>query len=96
MELLGKVTQEERQQIMDIYHRKTALQELLLIINTQKTLNDDGLSDNLLIDLTNSNKEMAEWWTATAQFYDWTYAPTDSWQINFEDCSVYLIKGQVN
>lgn len=84
--LLGVLTEDEVNVIIRIYQRGTALQELIGIT----PIENDILYDKILADFQNTRKRMADWWTSTASAHNWTYEPTNSWNVDFETREVFL------
>ena len=83
---VGKVSEEERNQILSLFERKNGLQELAKI----RTTDNQELYDNVVIDLGATNMKFQKWWSDMAQKYGWESAEGGNWEIDFDTCDIYL------
>jgi len=88
IEVVGKITESERDQIRNIFEKKNGLLELFKIIDPD----NEKLYKKLTDDIQNVNKEFQKWWDEKALFYKWKSVDGCSWEIDFNDCSVFLSK----
>lgn|GEM_PF-6938229 len=83
-DLLGTITQDERDQIKRIYMRKMALVEL---VSSLGNTNND-LYEKVLADLAQAAESMESWWDAVQSKYGWKVAPGAKWYADFQKCQV--------
>lgn len=83
--IIGQVTYEEKEQIMDMYEKKIALENLLLmdIKDTQ---------ERIMKDLQTINKEMQNWWNQMGEKYQWIGEKNAKWEIDFSSGEILLLK----
>lgn len=85
--LVGKVTIEEKDEIVVLFERRNGLNELAKIL----TADNDALYQKLIKDMGDTGSKFQGWWDRMAQKYQWEKTENGRWQINFETCEVYLI-----
>ena len=83
---VGKVSEEERNQILSLFERKNGLQELAKILTTD----NQELYEKVVIDLGATNMKFQKWWSDMAQKYRWESAEGGNWEIDFDTCDIYL------
>lgn len=84
---VGKVTEEERNEIQTLFERRNGLQELAKIIKAD----DAELYEKLVKDLGETGTKFQIWWNSMGKKYNWESAPNGNWSINFETCEIFLI-----
>lgn len=88
---VGTVTQEEKEEIQNIFNKKRGLEELFTTFATNKVdLQNNPLYDRLLKDYTEVTTKFHEWWNTTSQRYNWEGIENSSWLIDFSSNEVYL------
>lgn len=85
--LVGKVTIEEKDEIVVLFEHRNGLNELAKIL----TADNDALYQKLIKDMGDTGSKFQGWWDRMAQKYQWEKTENGRWQINFETCEVYLI-----
>ena len=85
--LVGKVTEDERNEIQKLFERRNGLQELAKILSPDNST----LYEKLVIDLGTTTTNFQNWWDKMASKYDWEKAESGTWEIDFESCDIYLI-----
>lgn len=91
-EKVGQVTENEKNEIERLYGRKTALQEMLLLLNDEN-FNDGSYSklyEKLISDLSQTTIEFENWWEKTSKKYSWKNDPTAKWFVNFETNEIFI------
>ena len=83
---VGKVTEEERSQILSLFERKNGLQELAKILTTD----NQELYEKVVMDLGTTNMKFQKWWYDMAMKYGWKSAEEGNWEIDFDTCDIYL------
>lgn len=84
---VGFVTPEERDEIQTLFERRNGLNELAKIL----TLDNTELYEKLVKDLGETGTKFQNWWDRMASQYNWESAPNGNWEIDFNDCKIYLI-----
>ena len=85
MRIIGKVSEEERNQIKKLYERKNGLTELA------KTLSpDSALYEKLVTDMGATATKFQAWWDTMSNKYKWESLPDGRWSINFDTCEISL------
>lgn len=84
--IVGKVTEEERNDIQGLCERKNSLKELALIIT-----DNSAIYERLVADLTETNMRYQEWWNTMSRKYQWEQCDNGHWEIDFETCNIFLI-----
>lgn len=85
--LVGKVTLEEKNEILALFERRNGLNELAKII----TADNGELYEKLVKDLGETSMKFQSWWDRMAQKYQWESAENGNWEISFDTCEIFLI-----
>ena len=84
---VGFITPEERNQIQKLFERRNGLNELAKILNA----NDDELYQKLVKDMGETSTKFQNWWNEMGTKYNWEAADNGNWEIDFNDCKIYLV-----
>lgn len=84
--LIGKVTEEEKNEIQSLFERKNGLAELAKILKADNT----ELYEKLVKDIGETNTKYQKWWDEMSEKYQWRGTATGNWQINFDTCEIFL------
>ncbi|GAA0125966.1 hypothetical protein UT300019_18680 [Clostridium sp. CTA-19] len=95
---IGIVNEFEKNELLRMYEKRLAIEELSYSIN-DITINDCNLDVNSLIKIKEKmekdyykNEEMMEkWWKITSEKYNWENNKDKKWSLNFETNIVSLI-----
>lgn len=85
--IVGKVTEEERNEIQALFERRNGLQELAKILKPE----DSILYEKLVKDLGETGRKFQDWWDSMAKKYHWESTPNGNWSIKFDTCEITLI-----
>ena len=85
--LVGKVTEEEKNEILSLFERRNGFIELAKILMVEH----ETLYEKLVRDLGNTGLKFQKWWDIMAAKYQWESHENGNWEINFETCEIYLI-----
>lgn len=85
--LVGKVTEYERGEIQSLFERRNGLTELAKILTTD----NNELYERLVKDLSETTSKFQDWWDKAVAKYKWESAENGNWEIDFNDCSIYLV-----
>lgn len=84
---VGHVTPQERDEIQALFERRNGLNELAQIL----TVNNTMLYERLVKDLAETSARFQEWWSTMAAKYQWEGREDGNWEIDFNDCTIYLV-----
>lgn len=89
--LLGKVTNEEKEQVMAISRRRNALHELFSSLNSEAATPNNTLYERIVEDIGDTNQRLKDWWITTAKAHNWSFTEKDAWQVEYDSNELYLI-----
>lgn len=84
---IGKVSEEEKLQIQQLFERRNGLTELAKIV----TADNDELYEKLVKDMGETSSKFQQWWDETSRKYNWESCENGHWKIDFNTNAVYLI-----
>lgn len=84
---IGKVTEQERNEIQALFERRNGLNELAKIL----TSDNAELYERLVNDMGETGTKFQNWWDSMAQKYQWESAEGGHWEINFDTCEIVLV-----
>lgn len=84
---VGRVTEQERDEIQALFERRNGLNELALILTAENT----ELYERLVKDLGETSTKFQNWWSSMGKKYQWESAENGNWEIDFNKCSIYLV-----
>lgn len=87
---VGTVTEQERDEIQRLFERRNGLNELAKIL----TADNEELYERLVKDLSETTAKFQNWWDSMAQKYQWESAENGNWEIDFNNCSIYLVTAE--
>lgn len=85
---VGMVTPQERDEIRRIFERRNGLMELAKIVTSD---GDGSLYERLIADLGDTSTRFQQWWDTMGVKYDWEGSVAGQWEIDFNQCKVYLV-----
>ena len=85
--VIGRVTEEEKNEIQALFERRNGLNELSQIL----TAENEALYEKLVKDLGETGAKFKNWWNRMGEKYNWESAEGGNWEINFETCEIYLV-----
>lgn len=88
--IIGRVTEEEKNEIQALFERRNGLNELSQIL-TVETVENEALYEKLVKDLGETGAKFQNWWNRMGEKYNWESAEGGNWEINFETCEIYLV-----
>ncbi|OKP85610.1 CXXX repeat peptide modification system protein [Paenibacillus sp. P32E] len=93
-EKVGEVSEQEKNEILNLYERKTALQELFSSLPCSNS--DIGeielVYEKIVADLGKTSVKLENWWSEKARKYIWKSSVNGSWTIDFNTNEIYLIE----
>ena len=84
---IGNVTIEERDEILTLFERRNGLNELAKILTADNT----ALYEKMVKDLGETSTKFQNWWDTMAKKYQWEGAENGHWEIDFDECVIYLV-----
>ncbi|MCQ2308767.1 MAG: CXXX repeat peptide modification system protein [Bacteroidales bacterium] len=84
--LVGKVTEEEKNQIQALFERRNGLAELSKVISAD----NDDLYEKMVKDMGLTTTKFQKWWDDMAAKYQWESIEKGKWEIDFSTCEVFL------
>ena len=87
---IGSVTTEERDEIQALFERRNGLNELAKILTSENT----ELYERLIKDMGDTSTKLQNWWNQMGKKYQWESSDNGNWEIDFNDCKIYLITPQ--
>ena len=84
---IGRVTEEEKNEIQALFERRNGLNELSQIL----TVENEALYEKLVKDLGETGAKFQNWWNRMGEKYNWKSAEGGNWEIDFETCNIYLV-----
>lgn len=88
LKVVGKVTEEEKGEIQQLFERRNGLNELAKIL----TADNAELYEKLVSDLGETGMHFQAWWDRMSAKYQWEGIEGGNWEINFDTCEIYLVK----
>lgn len=85
--VIGKVTEEEKREIQQLFERQNGLNELAKIV----TADNDALYEKLVKDLGETATNFQDWWNRMSDHYQWESAEDAHWEIDFVTNDIYLV-----
>lgn len=85
--VIGKVTEQERNEIQALFERRNGLAELAKIL----TADNAELYERLIMDMGETGSKFQNWWDTMSQNYQWESAEDGHWEINFDTCEIVLV-----
>ena len=76
---VGRVTEEERDEIQSLFERRNGLNELAQIL----TADNEDLYNRLVKDLGETASKFQNWWNRMETKYNWEGAENGNWEMHF-------------
>lgn len=89
---VGEVTEDEKEEVLMLYERKSAIKELFLTLSSQYLTEweKENLKDRIIEDMTKANSLYEKWWRDKREKYNWKLRETGQWLIDFRTREIYL------
>jgi CXXX repeat modification system protein len=84
---VGQVTEEEKNEILQLFERRNGLNELAKIL----TPDNDTLYQKLVKDMGETGIKFQSWWDRMSAKYQWEADENGHWEINFDTCEINLV-----
>ena len=87
---VGRVTEQERDEIQMLFERRNGLAELTTILTTPNA----ELYERLIKDMGETSTKFQQWWNRMGEKYQWESTDSGNWEIDFNTCKIYLVTPQ--
>jgi CXXX repeat modification system protein len=89
---VGAVTSAEKNEIIILYEKRLALNDLLLTLDDPMLTNDEKnlLHDRIIGDIKKAEILYHQWWGEKSRKYNWRFDERGKWSINFQTSEVFL------
>lgn len=84
---VGQVTEEEKNEILQLFERRNGLNELAKVL----TSDNETLYEKLIKDMGDTGTKFQNWWNRMSTKYQWEAAENGHWEINFDTCEILLV-----
>lgn len=85
--IIGRVTEEEKNEIQALFERRNGLNELSQIL----TVENEALYEKLVKNLGETGAKFQNWWNRMGEKYNWESVEGGNWEIDFDTCNIYLV-----
>ena len=85
--IIGRVTEEEKNEVQALFERRNGLNELSKIL----TVENEALYEKLVKDLGETGTKFQNWWNRMGEKYNWESVEGGNWEIDFDSCNIYLV-----
>ena len=89
---VGKVTEEEKNEILHLYERRNGLAELAKVLEAK----DDVMYEKLVKDMGETSIRFQNWWSRMAEKYSWESTENGKWEIDFGTDEIFLTWEETN
>lgn len=86
--VVGRVTDEEKNEIMHLFERRNGLNELAKILSPD----NEELYEKLVKDLGETSTKFHQWWDRMVAKYQWESVSNGTWEINFDTNEIILVQ----
>lgn len=84
---IGRVTEEERDELQRLFERRNGLNELAAVLTADNT----ELYERLVSDIGLTSMRFQQWWDTMSVRYRWESDERGRWEIDFQICKIYLV-----
>ena len=90
--LIGKVNEEEKNEIMVIYERRLGIEELMYTFKSNLLSEEESekLLSKMSLEAGKGKIDSERWWQRMFQKYGWEAEEGRNWRIDFDTCDIYL------
>lgn len=84
---VGRVSEQERDEIQTLFERRNGLTELAKILS----VDNKELYERIVNDMGETSTKFQQWWNRMGEKYQWESADNGNWEIDFSTCEIYLV-----
>ncbi len=91
-EVVGTVTEEEKNEMMVLFERKLGIEELAFTMESDLLSNDkkECMQDKMISELGKVKLNMQAWWDKMYKKYKWKSIDGCKWNIDFQTCEIHI------
>jgi CXXX repeat modification system protein len=91
-EIVGIVTEEEKNEIMILFERKLGIEELTATLESDLLQPDKktSMQDKITVELDGVKVNLQCWWNRMYEKYRWKNIDGNKWSIDFQTCEIFL------
>ena len=83
--VVGTVTETEKTEVQSLFNRKRGLEELIAALPRNSNVYETALKDYL-----DTTQKFHAWWDTMSVKYAWESVEGANWQIDFENCDIFI------
>ncbi len=93
-EIVGKVTEQEKNEMLILFERKLGIDELAFTLESDLLSDDkkESMQDKMITEFGKIKLDMQTWWNKMYEKYKWEMIEGYKWNIDFQTCEIYLNK----
>lgn len=93
-EIVGFVTEEEKNEVMMLSERKAGIEELTATLENDLLPPDkkEVMQEKMISELGKVKINLQAWWDRMYEKYNWKSVEGYSWNIDFQTCEIILTK----
>ncbi len=93
-ELVGMVTQQEKNEMLVLFERKLGIEELAATLESDLLSREklDAMENKMITELGRINLDMQTWWNRMYEKYKWKSIEGCKWSIDFNTSEVFIAK----
>lgn len=90
--MIGKVTEEEKNELLALFERKLGIEELTATLDSDLLSNDakENLQNKMVSELGKAVLNLQSWWDNMYDKYKWEKTDESRWNIDFQTCDIYI------
>lgn len=91
-EVVGSVTEEEKNEILVLFERKLGIEELAFTLESDLLSNDkkEFMQDKMISELGKVKLNIQAWWKKMYEKYRWKSIDGCEWHIDFQTCEIHI------
>ncbi|OPZ83882.1 MAG: hypothetical protein BWY74_04351 [Firmicutes bacterium ADurb.Bin419] len=91
-EIVGRVTEEEKNEILELFERKLGIEELTATLESELLTPDkkEVMQSKMITELGKAKLNLQAWWDKMFQKYKWKAVDGGNWYIDFQTCEIYI------
>lgn len=93
-EIVGKVTEEEKNEVLVLFERKLGIEELTATLESDllNTENKEVMQNKMIAELGKAKFGLNAWWDKMYEKYKWKSIEGKKWFIDFLTCEIFISK----
>lgn len=92
-EVVGKVSEEEKNEVMTIFERIKGIEELTYTFESDLMSEEEKkkMSEKMTVEKEKALQSMQQWWNKMHEKYQFKSVDGMSWSIDFQTCEILLV-----